>query len=118
MAKRVAIARALAIDPILMLYDEPTTGLDPSLSYQIQDLMSSVHESRTASGCVRTTVLITHDKDLLVRLHPRIIMLDAGRIVFDGTHDSFEKSICRPFNPTSNRCRRSIADSLNNRPSD
>ena len=92
MAKRVAIARALAIDPILMLYDEPTTGLDPSRSYQIQDLIESVHESRTTSGSVRTTVLITHDKDLLARLHPRITMLDAGNIVFDGTYDSFEKS--------------------------
>jgi phospholipid/cholesterol/gamma-HCH transport system ATP-binding protein len=92
MAKRVAIARALATDPILMLYDEPTTGLDPSRSYQIQDLIKSVHESRTTSGSVRTTVLITHDKDLLTRLHPRITMLDAGHLIFDGTYESFEES--------------------------
>jgi phospholipid/cholesterol/gamma-HCH transport system ATP-binding protein len=92
MAKRVAIARALAIDPILILYDEPTTGLDPSRSYQIQDLIQSAHERRTAAGFVRTTVLITHDKELLIRLQPRIAMLEAGRIVFDGTFKNFEHS--------------------------
>jgi phospholipid/cholesterol/gamma-HCH transport system ATP-binding protein len=92
MAKRVAIARALAIDPILVFYDEPTTGLDPSRSYQIQDLIESVYERPTASGFPRTTVLITHDKELLIRLRPRVAMLDAGRIVFDGTYDSFENS--------------------------
>jgi phospholipid/cholesterol/gamma-HCH transport system ATP-binding protein len=92
MAKRVAIARALAIDPILLLYDEPTTGLDPSRSYQIQDLIQSAHERRTAAGFIRTTVLITHDKELLIRLQPRIAMLDAGRIIFDGTYENFEHS--------------------------
>jgi phospholipid/cholesterol/gamma-HCH transport system ATP-binding protein len=92
MAKRVAIARALAIDPILMLYDEPTTGLDPSRAYQIQDLIEAVHKRPAASGIVRTTVLITHDKELLLRLQPRVVMLEAGRIVFDGLFENFESS--------------------------
>src|SRR5271165_6474764 len=78
MAKRVAIARALALDPVLLLYDEPTTGLDPQVAEQIQRLIGSVHRERTASGLTRTTLVITHDKDMLYRLRPRIIMLDSG----------------------------------------
>jgi phospholipid/cholesterol/gamma-HCH transport system ATP-binding protein len=92
MAKRVAIARALAVDPILLLYDEPTTGLDPKIAQQIQDLICSVHQRKTESGFARTSVVITHDKDLLYRLGPRIVMLDAGHIVFDGTYESFRQS--------------------------
>jgi len=92
MAKRVAIARAIAVDPILLLYDEPTTGLDPQIAAQIQDLIGSVHHRTTSSGLARTSLVITHDKDLLYRLEPRIIMLDAGRILFDGTYEAFHHS--------------------------
>lgn len=92
MAKRVAIARALALDPILLLYDEPTTGLDPQIAAQIQDLIGSVHQRTTLSGLARTSLLITHDKDMLYRLEPRIIMLGAGRILFDGTYETFRHS--------------------------
>ncbi len=101
MAKRVAIARALALGPILLLYDEPTTGLDPQVAEQIQHLIGSVlHQRRTASGFTRTTVSITHDKDMLYRLRPRIIMMDAGRIIFDGTYEDFSRSnspVIRPY---------------------
>lgn len=100
MAKRVAIARALALDPILVLYDEPTTGLDPQVAEKIQDLIGSVHQERTASGFARTSLIITHDKDMLFRLQPRIIMLDAGRILFDGTYEDFGRSnspVIRPY---------------------
>lgn len=100
MAKRVAIARALALDPILLLYDEPTTGLDPQVAEQIQHLMGSVHQRKSVSGVARTTLVITHDKDLLYRLQPRIIMLDAGRILFDGTYEAFSQSnspVIRPY---------------------
>jgi phospholipid/cholesterol/gamma-HCH transport system ATP-binding protein len=92
MAKRVAIARALAVDPVLLLYDEPTTGLDPQVAEHIQDLIGSVHQRKTASGFARTSLFITHDKDMLYRLGPRIIMLDAGRILFDGTYEAFRNS--------------------------
>jgi phospholipid/cholesterol/gamma-HCH transport system ATP-binding protein len=92
MAKRVAIARALAMDPILVFYDEPTTGLDPQVAEKIQDLIGSVHRGKTSSGFSRTTLIITHDKDLLFRLQPRVIMLDAGKIIFDGTYEDFGRS--------------------------
>lgn len=100
MAKRVAIARALAVDPILLLYDEPTTGLDPRVSEEIQDLIEAVHHRQSASGFNRTSLLITHDKAMLDRLQPRIVMLDAGHIVFDGTYEAFQDSdspVTRPY---------------------
>jgi phospholipid/cholesterol/gamma-HCH transport system ATP-binding protein len=92
MAKRVAIARALAQDPILLLYDEPTTGLDPRVSEQIQQVIQSVHLQKTPSGFTRTSLLITHDKEMLYRLRPRIVMLDAGEIAFDGTYEAFQET--------------------------
>jgi phospholipid/cholesterol/gamma-HCH transport system ATP-binding protein len=92
MAKRVAIARALALDAILLLYDEPTTGLDPQVAEQIQDLIGSVQRETTASGFARTSLVITHDKDMLYRLRPRIIMLVAGHILFDGSYEAFRYS--------------------------
>ena len=100
MAKRVAIARALATDPILLLYDEPTTGLDPHVAEQIQLLIASTHRNKTASGFPRTSLFITHDKELLYRVQPRIVMLDAGHIVFDGTYERFQNSpspIIQPY---------------------
>ena len=94
MAKRLAVARAIAMDPNVIFYDEPTTGLDPTSAMQIQDLVSSTHNDK------RTTVIITHDKDLLKRLKPRIVMLHGGYVYFDGTLDEFEKSnseFIRPY---------------------
>ena len=100
MAKRVAIARALATDPILLLYDEPTTGLDPQVAEQIQVLIESTHYKKTLSGFRRTSLLITHDKEMLYRLQPRIVMLDQGHILFDGTYGDFQNSdspMIRPY---------------------
>lgn len=100
MAKRVAIARALALNPILVLYDEPTTGLDPQVAEEIQNLIRSVHQGKTASGVARTSLIVTHDKDMLYRLAPRMMMLDAGRILFEGTYEAFSQSkspVIRPY---------------------
>jgi phospholipid/cholesterol/gamma-HCH transport system ATP-binding protein len=100
MAKRVAIARALALDPVLLLYDEPTTGLDPQVAEQIQFLIKSTHFKKTPTGFPRTSVFVTHDKDMLYRLQPRIIMLDGEHIVFDGSYGDFQNSdspIIRPY---------------------
>jgi phospholipid/cholesterol/gamma-HCH transport system ATP-binding protein len=99
MAKRVAVARALAMEPILMFYDEPTTGLDPQHAAQIHDLIATTHQHENPGGA-RTTLIITHDKDLLHRLHPRIIMIHEGRIYYDGTYEHFrelDSPIIRPY---------------------
>jgi phospholipid/cholesterol/gamma-HCH transport system ATP-binding protein len=90
MAKRVAIARAIAIDPDVIFYDEPTTGLDPVVSGHIHELIWKTHHRPTSDGHVRTTILITHDRDLLRRISPRVIMFDAGHVVFDGPYERFK----------------------------
>jgi phospholipid/cholesterol/gamma-HCH transport system ATP-binding protein len=100
MAKRVAIARAIALDPAVVFYDEPTSGLDPTLTSEIHELLLAVHVRPTANNTRRTSVIVTHDRDLLRRLEPRVVMLHEGLIYFDGSHDQLLKSespIIRPY---------------------
>jgi phospholipid/cholesterol/gamma-HCH transport system ATP-binding protein len=75
MRKRVAIARALAIDPELILYDEPTADLDPILTEQIGQLIARI---RTARG--HTQIIVTHNLPLARAIADRIAVLDEGRI--------------------------------------
>ncbi len=112
MAKRVAIARAIACDPILMFYDEPTTGLDPMIGATIHELIFKTHNSPAGEGfkfrdlpqadqsarasVKRTTIIVTHDRELLRRIRPRVVLLDQGGICFDGSYDEFEKADCPP----------------------
>jgi len=96
MAKRVAIARAIAIDPALLFYDEPTTGLDPVIGAHIHDLLFTMHNQQTRGGRTRTSVVVTHDRDLLRRLRPRVLMLHEGRICFLGPYEEFEKQEAGP----------------------
>lgn len=98
MAKRVAIARAIAADPLVIFYDEPTTGLDPLVCAHVHDLIYGLHyqpvpaREGTGAGGARTSLIVTHDKDLLRRIRPRVVMLAGGRVVFDGTYEEFTKS--------------------------
>src|SRR5207247_1758409 len=75
MAKRVAIARAIAVDPAVIFYDEPTTGLDPVISGHIHELVYKVHHRPLPDGTPRTSIVVTHDKELLRRVEPRVVML-------------------------------------------
>lgn len=100
MAKRLAVARALAMDPEVLFYDEPTTGLDPTTASTMHDLIARMHMAPTRSGKNRTTLIVTHDKDLLQRLQPRTVMLHEGRVFFDGPFADFAASaspIIRPY---------------------
>jgi phospholipid/cholesterol/gamma-HCH transport system ATP-binding protein len=97
MAKRVAVARALVMDPVLVLYDEPTSGLDPEMCVQIHDLIAATHRAQPAlaahrPGVVRTSIVVTHDTELLRRLQPRVVMLHGGRVLFDGSFEAFTAS--------------------------
>ena len=75
MRKRAAIARALAVDPELILYDEPTADLDPILTEQIGSLIARIRETRGS-----TQVFVTHNVPLARAICDRIAVLDAGRI--------------------------------------
>lgn len=80
MRKRVGLARALASGPSLMLYDEPTTGLDPITSDVINELISYLREKTHTTGLV-----ITHDMPSAYKIADRISMLYQGRLIFTGT---------------------------------
>ena len=102
MAKRVAVARALALDPLLVFYDEPTTGLDPEHAEQIQDLIRDVHQRPPGferKARLRTSIVVTHDAGLLYRLRPRVVMLHEGRVFFDGPAERFEASTASAIRP-------------------
>jgi phospholipid/cholesterol/gamma-HCH transport system ATP-binding protein len=78
--KRVALARALALDPGVILYDEPTTGLDPIRADVINSLIRKLqHELHV------TSVVVTHDMASAYKVADRVIMLYGGRFIFDGT---------------------------------
>lgn len=100
MAKRVAIARAIAMEPDIIFYDEPTSGLDPRLASQIHDLIQKTHHATAPDGEARTSLIITHDKDFLARVQPRVIMLHDRRVHFDGSYEDFAASdseVVRPY---------------------
>ena len=87
MRKRVGLARAIVHRPEIILYDEPTTGLDPVVSDSIDQLMLRVREHSRA-----TTVVVTHDMRTARRLGRRILYLREGRIYLDATPDIFFSS--------------------------
>ncbi len=100
MSKRLAVARALAMKPLAIFYDEPTTGLDPTSAAQIHDLIVATHNQPREAGDCRTTLIITHDKDLLNRLHPRTVLIHDGQVFFDGPYEVFaasESPYIRPY---------------------
>jgi phospholipid/cholesterol/gamma-HCH transport system ATP-binding protein len=80
--KRVALARAIALNPEVILYDEPTTGLDPIRSDIINELILKLQKELGA-----TTVVVTHDMTSAYKIADRIIMLHNGKIVADGDAD-------------------------------
>ena len=80
MKKRVGLARAIATDPDIVLYDEPTAGLDPLTIGTIGDMMRKLQRERGV-----TSLLVTHDLRAGFRVASRVNLLREGRMVFDGT---------------------------------
>ena len=87
MKKRVALARSLALDPEVVLFDEPTTGLDPITSATIGKLMGSIQKDLGV-----TSVVVTHDIALARRVGDRIALLADGRFCFIGSWPEAESS--------------------------
>jgi phospholipid/cholesterol/gamma-HCH transport system ATP-binding protein len=85
--KRAGLARAIATAPKYLLYDEPTTGLDPVTSAVINELIMRMRRELEVTG-----VVITHDMDSAFRISDRIAMLYDGRIRFEGTPDQFRET--------------------------
>jgi len=82
MRKRVALARAIILEPEALLYDEPTTGLDPITTKWVSKLMRSVHENLGI-----TSIIVTHNIQSAMTVADRIAFLYRGRIKFVGTPD-------------------------------
>jgi phospholipid/cholesterol/gamma-HCH transport system ATP-binding protein len=87
MKKRVALARAIAVEPEVVLYDEPTTGLDPITASRINQLLQHLNEQLRI-----TSVQVTHDMDSAFAISDRIAMLSGGRIATVGTVEEIRQS--------------------------
>ncbi len=85
--KRVALARAIALDPEIILYDEPTTGLDPIRSDVINELIIKLQRELGV-----TSIVVTHDMASVRKIGDRVVMLHEGKFIFDGTPKEMETS--------------------------
>lgn len=85
--KRVALARAIAMNPKVILYDEPTTGLDPIRSDTINDLIIKLKDELNV-----TSVVVTHDMTSAFKVADRVLMLHQGQFIADGSAESFRYS--------------------------
>lgn len=88
MRKRVGLARAIALDPDILVYDEPTTGLDPILTEMVDDLILETHRHRPGL----TSLVVSHDLHAAFRIGDYIAMLDSGKILLFGTPQDFYNS--------------------------
>jgi len=77
--RKVAIAGILAIDPDILIFDEPTAGFDPQSSKDLMNLITEFHKNG------KTIIIITHDMDLVNTYTKRVVMLERGKVTFDGT---------------------------------
>src|SRR5580692_5339913 len=87
MRKRVGLARALALDPEILLFDEPTAGLDPITAAEIGTLIQKERQERNV-----TSIVVTHDMHAAHHFSDRLVMLKEGNILISGTFEDLEKS--------------------------
>lgn len=86
MKKRAGLARALALDPQILYYDEPSAGLDPVTSAEIDQLMVDLTKKLGV-----TSVVVTHEMDSAFTIADRMVMLDKGRVLMIGTREEFDE---------------------------
>lgn len=87
MCKRISLARTIVVDPLIMLYDEPTTGLDPVTSDEISLLINDIQKKYKTSS-----IIITHDIECARATANRLIMLQDGAVYKEGSLTEFDKS--------------------------
>ena len=87
MRKRISLARTIVVDPLIMLYDEPTTGLDPVTSDEISQLINDVQKKYKTSS-----LIITHDIKCALNTGDRMIMLMEGEVYKEGKLKDFENA--------------------------
>ncbi len=87
MKKRVGLARTLIKSPEIILYDEPTTGLDPATSMEISEMILDVRKSQKA-----TSIIITHDMNCVRMTSDRVLIIRDGLIYKEGTFEQFQSS--------------------------
>lgn len=99
MKKRVAVARAIIMEPQLILYDEPTSELDPILAATTIELIATISRETGA-----TSLVVTHDRELALSIADRIALLMDGKLVFRGTPDELRENkdpqVLEFMNPT------------------
>jgi len=87
MKKRVGLARTLALQPEVILYDEPTTGLDPINTGRINHLILGIQRALRI-----TSIVVTHDMGTAFTVSDRLVMLHKGKVLLNGTKDDFRKT--------------------------
>jgi phospholipid/cholesterol/gamma-HCH transport system ATP-binding protein len=87
MRKRVGLARALALEPKIVMFDEPTAGLDPITAAEIAKLIVELRDQRRI-----TSIVVTHDIHTAHTIADRLLVLDGGKLLFDGTFEDFHRS--------------------------
>jgi phospholipid/cholesterol/gamma-HCH transport system ATP-binding protein len=87
MQKRVGLARALALEPDILLLDEPTAGLDPISSAEIDDLVLKLQREHHMSS-----IVVTHDLHSAKTVADRLALLNEGKVVIEGSFEELQKS--------------------------
>jgi len=87
MRKRVSLARAISMEPEIILYDEPTTGLDPVMATGINHLIAELHDKLQV-----TSLVVTHDMQSAFSIGTRMAMMYEGKIIEEGTPEDFRQS--------------------------
>jgi phospholipid/cholesterol/gamma-HCH transport system ATP-binding protein len=87
MQKRVGLARALALDPVILLLDEPTAGLDPISSGEIDELILKLQQEHQLAS-----IVVTHDMVSAKTIATRIALMDKGKIVIEGSYEQLQNS--------------------------